>query len=89
MLVAVPPQQTIWRTPHRYPPLQKTQGWGTLFENDAQKFLKVGHPPHSLIFVLVLGYLSWLYYLVAVPLELFFFYASASFLFGLKPPGRR
>jgi hypothetical protein len=44
---------------------------------------------HSLIFVLVLGYLSWLYYLLAVPLELFVFYASASLLFGLKPPARR
>jgi hypothetical protein len=44
---------------------------------------------HSLVFVLVLGYLSWIYYIVAVPLELFAFYASASLLFGLKPPGRR
>jgi hypothetical protein len=44
---------------------------------------------HSLVFVLVLGYLSWLYYVLAVPLELFVFYASASLLFGLKPPGQR
>lgn len=44
---------------------------------------------HSLVFVLVLGYLSWLYYVATVPLELFVFYASASLLFGLKPPGRR
>jgi hypothetical protein len=44
---------------------------------------------HSLIFVLVLGYLSWFYYVLAVPLELFVFYTSASLLFGLKPPARR
>ena len=44
---------------------------------------------HSIIFVLVVGYLSWLYYVLAVPLELFTFYVSASLLFGLKPPGRR
>ena len=44
---------------------------------------------HSLIAVLVLGYLSWLYYVLALFLELFGFYASASVLFGLRPPGRR
>src|SRR5208282_440781 len=33
---------------------------------------------HSLIFVLVLGFLSWIYYVFAVPMELFVFYASAS-----------
>jgi len=44
---------------------------------------------HALIFVLVLGFLSWIYYVFAVPLELFVFYASASMLFGLKPPLRR
>ena len=44
---------------------------------------------HSLIFVLVLGHLSWPYYVLTVPVELFVFYASASSLFGLKPPTRR
>ncbi len=44
---------------------------------------------HSMIFVLVLGYLSWVYYVLTVPLELFAFYVSASLLFGLKPPNRR
>jgi hypothetical protein len=44
---------------------------------------------HSLIFTLVLGFLPWFYYVGAVFLELFAFYASASLLFGLKPPGRR
>jgi phosphotransferase system glucose/maltose/N-acetylglucosamine-specific IIC component len=44
---------------------------------------------HSLIFVLVVGYLSWLCYALAVPVELFIFYVSAALLFGVKPPGRR
>lgn len=44
---------------------------------------------HSLILVLVLGYFAWYWYIAAVFLELFAFYASASLLFGLKPPGRR
>jgi hypothetical protein len=44
---------------------------------------------HSLIFVLVVGLLSWLYYVGAVFLELFAFYASAFWLFGLNPPKRR
>ena len=39
--VPVPPRQ------HRYPPLQRTQGWGTLCGNGVGKTAKVGHPPQS------------------------------------------
>jgi hypothetical protein len=39
--VPVPPRQ------HRYPPLQRTQGWGTLCGNGVGKTAKVGHPPPS------------------------------------------
>ena len=44
---------------------------------------------HSLILVFVLGYFAWYWYIAALFLELFAFYASASLLFGLRPPGRR
>jgi hypothetical protein len=42
-----------------------------------------------LIFVLVVGRFGWLYWLVALFLELFCFYATAELLLGLKPPLRR
>ncbi len=44
---------------------------------------------HLLIFILVVSRLGWLYWLVALFLELFFFYATAELLLGLKPPLRR
>jgi len=44
---------------------------------------------HLVIFVLVVSRFGWLYWLVALFLELFFFYATAELLFGLKPPLRR
>jgi len=44
---------------------------------------------HLLIFVLVVGRFGWLYWLLALFLELFFFYATAELLLGLKPPLRR
>jgi hypothetical protein len=43
---------------------------------------------HALIFVVVLSYLSWLWYMAALAAELFAYYASASLLFGLEPPNR-
>jgi hypothetical protein len=44
---------------------------------------------HLLIFVLVVSRFGWFYWLGALFLELFFFYATAQLLFGLKPPSRR
>ena len=44
---------------------------------------------HLLIFVLVVSRFGWLYWLAALFLELFFFYATAELLLGLKPPLRR
>jgi hypothetical protein len=44
---------------------------------------------HLVIFVLVVSRFGWLYWLAALFLELFFFYATAELLFGLKPPLRR
>jgi hypothetical protein len=44
---------------------------------------------HLLIFVLVVSRFGWLYWFAALLLELFFFYATAQLLFGLKPPLRR
>jgi len=42
-----------------------------------------------LTFVLVKSHFGWLYWLAAAFVELFFFYATASWLFGLRPPSRR
>jgi hypothetical protein len=44
---------------------------------------------HSVIFALVATYWGWLCYLGAAFVELFFFYATAFWLFGLRPPPRR
>lgn len=44
---------------------------------------------HCLVFFVVVGSFSWLYYPPAVFGEFFAFYTSAQLLFGLKPPGRR
>jgi hypothetical protein len=41
------------------------------------------------IFALVATYWGWLCYLGAAFVELFFFYATAFWLFGLRPPPRR
>jgi hypothetical protein len=44
---------------------------------------------HLLIFAFVISRFGWLYWLVALFVELFFFYATAYWLFGLQPPVRR
>jgi hypothetical protein len=44
---------------------------------------------HLAIFVLVLNHLGLLYYPGAAFIELFFFYATAYWLFGLQPPLHR
>lgn len=44
---------------------------------------------HSLIFAVVTTYWGWLFYLGAAFVELFSFYATAFWLFGLRPPPRR
>jgi hypothetical protein len=41
------------------------------------------------VFVEVVASFGWLYWIPALFLELFFFYATADWLFGLKPPLRR
>jgi hypothetical protein len=42
-----------------------------------------------LTFAVVKSHFGWLYWLAAAFVELFFFYATAQWLFGLRPPSRR
>ena len=46
---------------------------------------------HLTVFIFVVTQLGWLYWVVALFVEIFFFYATANWFFGLKPPlsGRR
>jgi hypothetical protein len=43
---------------------------------------------HLIVFIFVVNQLGWLYWVVALFLEIFFFYATAGWFFGLKPPLR-
>jgi hypothetical protein len=43
---------------------------------------------HLLIFMVVMSNFGWLEWISALLVELFFFYATAHWLFGLHPPGR-
>jgi hypothetical protein len=44
---------------------------------------------HLTVFIFVVTRLGWLWWVGALFLELFFFYATAGWFFGLKPPGNR
>jgi hypothetical protein len=41
---------------------------------------------HLLVFVFCVAFLGWVYWVLAVSVEIFFFYATAYWIFGLKPP---
>ena len=43
---------------------------------------------HLTVFIFVVNRLGWLYWVVALFFEIFFFYATAGWFFGLKPPLR-
>jgi hypothetical protein len=43
---------------------------------------------HGTVFVVVMSFYGWSYWFVAVFVELFFFYLTVDFLFGIQPPSR-